>query len=184
MTMKLNRIKALCLENERFEIVNGNGCQWIGNGHHFYRVYGARFQIDGLEDLLSVKEGKAAECEWNLYDMEDVEEWRDVPLKDDREAVPVADVWGYDQQLLALDYGRRLLYLRYAALNALEPSARRAYFLRYVGGEIKVACCSGMLIEALLAPVDWDDALTLTRALGRVTAMPTYDPREIGKEVI
>ncbi len=182
--MKLNRIKALCLENERFEIVNGRGCQWIGNGHHFYRVYGARFEIGGLDTLLGVKDSKAAECEWNLYDEGDSEAWRDVPLKDDREVTPVADVWGYDQQLLALDYFGRLIYLRYDALHALEPSARRVYYLRGVGGGLKVACCQGMLVEALLEPVFWDDALTLTRALGRVAAMPTFDPREAAKEVI
>lgn len=182
--MKLNRIKALCMENERFEIVNGHGCQWFGNGLHFYRVYGARLQIDELDKLLSVRDSKAAECEWNLYDETDSEAWRDVPLKDDREVVPVADVWGYDQQLLALDYAGRVLYLRYAALTPLEPNTRRAYYLRNVGGALRVACVSGMLVEALLMPVDWDDALTLTQALGRVAAMPTFDPRAAAREVI
>ena len=174
--MKLAKIKALCLEKERFEIVNGPGCQWIGNGCHFYRVYGARLEIDALDRLLGVKETKAAECAWDEYDFEEAVKWRDAMVPGLPEALPIADVYGYGEQLMALDAGGRVLYLRQAALDALEEDRRRTFQLKYVGG-LKVACCHGVQVDALLQPLGEDEAREVTAALSRVGSLPVLEMR-------
>lgn len=174
--MRLNKIKALCLE--RFEIINTGRCQWLGNGNHYFRVYGARLQIGELDRLLGVKMAKAAECDWDECDEDGLPQWDDTFKDSEVQAVPVADVWGYDQRLLALEAAGRVLYVRYDALECLDPDARRMYTLRRVNGTAHVVCYVGMIADAILAPIADDDAERLSGALRRVAEIPVYNNRD------
>ena len=175
--MKLAKIKALCLEAGKFEIINAGRCQWIGNGNHWFRVFGARLQIGELDRLLGVKAQKAAECDWDAYDEDDAQ-WDDTFKDSEAQALPVADVWGYDQRLLALEAAGRMLYVRYDALDCMDPEARRTYTIRRVNGTAHVMCYTGMIADAILAPIADDDAQRLSGALCRVAEIPVYSNKD------
>lgn len=174
--MKLSRIKALCLENDIFEIIDGPGSvQWLGNGHHFFAVVGAKLDIDGVDQLLGVSEKKAAACQFNQYDYSTDGGFCGIWRDDEIDLQPIADVWGFGQQLLALEGPAGVLYVHYDALNALPQDARRAYRLRDTARGWFVACYHGLACEALLSPLAYDDAQKLNKALARVIAVPVLD---------
>lgn len=175
--MKLNAIKKLCLAAENFEVIEAPGCQWIGDGRHYYRVYGARLMIDELDKLLGVKAEKACACNWNEYDRRDGDDWRDALDAAEPILTPVGDVWGWDQQILALEFDGAVLYVCCDALDALTP-ADRQYRLRRTGGRAYVACYYGMVCDALLSPLDATDAAMLTAALGRIAGMPVWGKKK------
>ena len=172
--MKLTKIKKLCLEAKRFVIVDGLRCQWIGNGKHFFRVYGARFDLDGLEKLLDVKEKKAAECDFDEWNERDAPEWQGIFDATEVQAFPVADVWGYDQKLLALNVEGRVCYLRYDALDCLEQDVRRTYTLRRVNDMTRIVCSRGVIAEAIFTPIADEDAQRLNEALLKVAEAPAF----------
>ena len=173
--MKLSKIKALCLENERFEVVNGPGVQWLGNGFHYYRVYGARLDIDELDRLLGVKEQKAAACEWNEYDYKDDDNWGG-SLMNGPQLEPIGTVWGWNQELLALRTALgRVLYIKQAALDAL-PGNRFAFTMRHAKGMRFIAVHNGLMCEALISPIDPEDAEKLNQAMLTIATMEPWTP--------
>ena len=162
-------------ENERFEVVNGPGVQWLGNGFHYYRVYGARLDIDELDRLLGVKEQKAAACEWNEYDYKDDDNWGG-SLMNGPQLEPIGTVWGWNQELLALRTALgRVLYIKQAALDAL-PGNRFAFTMRHAKGMRFIAVHNGLMCEALISPIDPEDAEKLNQAMLTIATMEPWTP--------
>ena len=173
--MKLNDIKRLCLGVSTFRLVNAtDGAQWLGDGFNLYKVENIRLTEAALPSLfgLTLKQ-------FNRCSIREISEARDIYRADNYEGDEtqlycVGAVWGFDQQILALNSEKGLMFVPLSSLKPVTYNEDTDFRLRLENSLHRVAVYNGMFCDALLLPLDTQSAGLITGKLARIASYPLY----------
>lgn len=182
--MKLNKIKALCLEAKRFTVVNGlDGVQWFSNNSSLWLCVGVRVECNILEDLFGLSVKQAEKCVFSGI-TKDGDEYGIAMADGEPELEYMGDVWDFEQQIMAFRSAEGLLFVRRASAAPCKITGDTAFTLRMYEDDDgnrfpRVAVYHGMFCEALLRPIDKVYADDIVKRLARLGEIPIWTGEEV-----
>lgn len=182
--MKLNKIKALCLEAKRFTVVDGlDGVQWFSNDSSLWLCVGVWVECNILVDLFGLSVKQAEKCIFRGITKEGGE--YGIAMADgEPELEYMSDVWDFEQQIMAFRSAEGLLFVRRASAEPCKITGDTAFTLRMFEDDDgnrfpMVAVYHGMICEALLRPIDKVYADALVKRLARLGEIPIWTGEEV-----
>lgn len=184
--MKLNKIKARCLERKHFSIVDGpDGVQWFSNDSSLWLCIGIHIERENLPELFGLSPKQVKKCIFSAI-KEQGDEYGIAMTDGEPELDYMGDVWDYEQQIMAFRSAEGLLFVTRSAAEPCNIEGETAFTLRmYEDDDGKrypmVALYRGMICEALLRAVDLPYADAIVKRLARLGDIPAWTGEEVSE---
>lgn len=178
--MKLNKIKRLCLESKRFNIIDStDGVQWFTDNRSMWLCVGIVIERGALPELFGLNSKQCEKCLF-LGEKRAGEEYGIAMAETEPMLDYMGDVWEFEQRLMALRGEDGMLYVPRAFADACHIERDTTFTVRTLPdaeGEYSipmVAVYNGMICEALLKPIEASWAKCVGERLAKLGEIPPY----------
>lgn len=184
--MKLNKIKALCLSNKRFNIIEGpDEVQWFTDNKSLWLCVGIHIGRRILPDLFGLKVEQCEKCFFREEEREG-DEYGIAMADGEPELAYLGDVWEYEQRLMAFKSADGMLFVPRDYAEPCSITESTVFTIRiFADSDGKpypmVAVYSGMICEALLHPISESYAEYIRQRMAMLGAIPTYRTEKGGE---
>lgn len=156
--MKLNKIKANCLQAKRFYLIEGpDGVQWFTDTRSLWLCIGIHVDRRVLPELFGLNQKQVEKCLF-LEEQQAGDEYGIAMRDEEPELTYLGDVWEYEQRMLSFKGDAGILYVPRASVEPCAIGDETTFTVRmFQDGEGKpapmVAMYNGMICEAMLQPI-------------------------------
>lgn len=186
--MKLNKIKANCLNAKRFNLIEGpDGVQWFTDNRSLWLCMGIQVDRRVLPTLFGLTDKQVEKCLF-LEESRTGDEYA-IGMDGDEPVLDYCgDVWEYDQRLLAFRGKAGMLFVPRAWADAVAVTDETQYTVRMLQNsdgkpEPMVAVYNGMICEAMLQPIADGFAGYILKRMKAMGEIPTWTMEEVRDHV-
>lgn len=160
--MKLKKVAALCRQTGMFYLfdqVDENAevvCQWLGDGYAAYPIAGLPYMdTDNICAMFDITEKKQEKLIFRREQAPDIINWSDNDPKEYQLEDPKLCVRYEGRDMLPLSTSAGITFIREKYLAPMDNlEYMRLYERKYRGGGIYIVAKIGMIIQAVIAPMD------------------------------
>lgn len=185
--MKLNKIKACCLNSKRFNLVDGpEGVQWFTDDRNLWLCVGIHVDRRDLPELFGLSDKQVEKCLF-LCEREEGDAYAINMGEAELTLTYCGDVWEYEQRLLAFKGDNGMLFVPRAFAEPVRVTDETYFSIRYhetADGKPApmVAVYNGMICEALLKPISDAYAAYIVNRFKTLGALKPWDDGKEAKE--